>query len=232
MDKKCCHDHECTTVDHEHELAVGIEGFDSAAEFFRMLGDPTRIKLFWILCHREECGITLSERLGVSSPCLSHHLNVLRDCGLIDSRREGKEVYYRIADTDIGRTMHTAVESIMEVACPVSGAGATSSDTVRAVHDYLVEHLEERVTIDRLSRMFHINPTTLKEAFKAEYGMSLAAHIKEHRMEKAASLLRETQMSVSEVAGAVGFESHSQFTTAFKEKYGLLPSEYRKGTSS
>ncbi|MBO5702193.1 MAG: helix-turn-helix transcriptional regulator [Clostridia bacterium] len=123
--------------------------------------------------------------------------------------------------------MHSAVESIMEVACPADAAGSTSAETVRKVHDHLVAHLDERVTIEELSRMFHINATTLKEAFKAEYGTSLAAHIKEHRMEKAAVLLRESGMSVAEIAKIVGFESRSRFTTAFREKYGVLPSEYR-----
>jgi AraC-like DNA-binding protein len=128
--------------------------------------------------------------------------------------------------------MHSAVESIMEVACPSDSLGATSAETVRKVHDYLVEHLSERVTIEELSRMFHINATTLKEAFKTEYGTSLAAHIKEHRMEKAATLLRESGMSVAEIAKIVGFDSRSRFTSAFKERYGVLPSEYRSSQSS
>ena len=215
MSKKCTHSHEPDPQ------------FGTAAEFFRMLGDETRIKIFWILCHSEECGIGLAERLGISSPAAAHHLRVLRECGLIDSRREGKEVYYRLADSETAVRMHSAVESIIEVACPADEIGASSTDTVRKVHDYLVGHLSERVTIEELSRMFHINATTLKEAFKAEYGTSLAAHIKEHRMEKAATLLRESGLSVAEIAKIVGFESRSRFGTAFKEKYGVLPSEYR-----
>ena len=115
----------------------------------------------------------------------------------------------------------------MEISCPSDSLGATSAETVRKVHDYLVEHLSERVTIEELSRMFHINATTLKDAFKTEYGTSLAAHIKEHRMEKAATLLRESGMSVAEIAKIVGFESRSRFATAFKEACGVLPSEYR-----
>ena len=210
---------------------IDNENFESAAEFFKMLADGTRIKIFWILCHSEECGVGLSERLGISGPAVAHHLRVLRECGLIDSRREGKEVYYRLADSETAVRMHSAVESIMEVACPADEVGASSTDTVRKVHDYLVEHLSERVTIEELSRMFHINATTLKEAFKAEYGTSLAAHIKEHRMEKAATLLRESGLSVAEIAKIVGFESRSRFGTAFKEKYGVLPSEYRNRAS-
>ena len=220
MSKTCCHNHSHSSQ------------FETAAEFFKMMSDETRIHIFWILCHSEECGVGLSERLGLSSPAIAHHLRILRECGLIDSRREGKEVYYRIADSETAVRMHSAVESIMEVACPADAAGSTSAETVRKVHDYLVAHLDERVTIEELSRMFHINATTLKEAFKTEYGTSLAAHIKEHRMEKAATLLRESGMSVAEIAKIVGFESRSRFTTAFRERYGVLPSEYRSSLCS
>ena len=210
-----------------HHSHIDNENFESAAEFFKMLGDGTRIKIFWILCHGEECGTGLAERLGISAPAAAHHLRVLRECGLIDSRRAGKEVYYRLADREIGNAMHTAVESVMEIACPESEGGRTSAETVRMVHDYLLDHLSERVTIEELARQFHINPTTLKKAFKEEYGASIAAHTREHRMERAEMLLREGK-SVAETARAVGFDSASRFGAAFSEKYGISPSEYRR----
>ena len=206
---------------------VNNENFESAAEFFKMLGDGTRLKIFWILCHGEECGSHLAEQLGITAPAAAHHLRVLRECGLIVPRREGKEVYYKLADNEIGRTMHTALESVTEIACPESEGGRTSAETVRRVHDYLLENLSERVTIEELSRKFHINPTTLKRAFKDEYGSSIAAHTKEHRMERAEVLLREGK-SVGEVARAVGFDSASRFTSAFKDKYGVTPAEYKR----
>jgi AraC-like DNA-binding protein len=205
-----------------------IANFDSAAEFFKMLGDGTRIKIFWILCHGEECGSHLAERLGITAPAAAHHLSLLRECGLIVPRREGREVYYRLADSEMGRAMHTAVESVTEIACPEQSGGATVAETVRRAHDYLLEHISERVTIEELSRKFHVNPTTLKKAFKDEYGSSIAAHTREHRMERAEILLREGNMSVSDAARAVGFDSASRFTSAFKEKYGVSPSEYRR----
>jgi AraC-like DNA-binding protein len=73
-----------------------------------------------------------------------------------------------------------------------------------------------------------MNPTTLKKSFRKLYGESLAAHMKEHRMEKAAELLRSTGKSVAEIAGDVGYTSQSRFTVAFKDAYGMLPTEYRE----
>ena len=99
---------------------------------------------------------------------------------------------------------------------------------VREIHSQLLRHMERRITIEELSKQYLINPTTLKSVFKAVYGASLAAHIKKHRMERAAELLRETDMSVSEIAAAVGYESQGKFTAAFKNQFAALPTAYRK----
>ena len=99
---------------------------------------------------------------------------------------------------------------------------------IREIHDQLTRHMEQRITIEELSRKYLINPTTLKTAFKSIYGTSIAAHIKEHRMEQAAKMLRESDMSIAEIAKAVGYDSQSRFTTAFKTFFHSLPKEYRK----
>ena len=99
---------------------------------------------------------------------------------------------------------------------------------VREIHSQLLRHMERRITIEELSKQYLINPTTLKAVFKAAYGTSLAAHIKEHRMEQAAKMLRETNMSVAAIAQAVGDDSQRKFTAAFKGAFQVLPRDYRK----
>lgn len=101
-------------------------------------------------------------------------------------------------------------------------------DVIRDIHDRLLNDIGTRITIDNLSKQYLINPTTLKSAFKAVYGNSIAAHIKEHRMKKAAELLRETDMSIAEIAQAVGYDSQSKFTAAFKTFFQVLPKDYKK----
>lgn len=109
----------------EENMVFGIKkyvsnvgNFQTIAEIFKHLGDTTRIRIFWLLCHCEECVINLSAMLEMSSPAVSHHLRPLRDSGLIVSRREGKEVYYRAADTEVSRLLHNMIEQVMEIACP------------------------------------------------------------------------------------------------------------------
>lgn len=100
-------------------------------------------------------------------------------------------------------------------------------EIIRKIHEQLTEHMEQRFTITDLSKQYLMNPTTLKTVFKAVYGTSIAAHIKEHRMEKASELLLETNMNITEIAGRVGYDSPSKFTAAFKEYSGKLPRDYR-----
>lgn len=203
------------------------EPFDQAAALFACLADNTRLRLFWLLCHREECVVNLSALLHMSSPAVSHHLRSLKDRGLVDSRRMGKEVHYRAAEGEVCRLLHRMVEQAMAVSCPREHTH-TRAETARQAHDYLEEHMHEKCTIDQLARLFHVNATTLKTAFREVYGVSLAAHMKKHRLEAAEKMLMHTDKTLGEIAAAVGFASQSRFAEAFREKYGLLPSRYRR----
>ena len=118
-----------------------IEHFQTVADLFKQLDDPTRLRLFWLLCHCEECVVNLSALMNMSSPALSHHLRALKTSGLIVSRRVGKEVYYRAADTERSRLLHQMMERIMEITCPEDCGGDAGDappellDIVRDVHD-------------------------------------------------------------------------------------------------
>ena len=213
-----------------------VEHFQTVAEVFRQLGDTTRIRIFWLLCHCEECVVNISAMMEMSSPAVSHHLRPLRNSGLIVSRRDGKEVYYRASNTPQSQLLHQMIEQVMEVTCPKRDEPANPPEEhpsapfeiARRVHDELLQNIGRRITIEELSRQYLVNPTTLKAAFKSVYGTSLAAHVREHRMEQAAKLLRTSDMTIAEIAQSVGYDSQSKFTAAFKTFFHMLPREYRK----
>ncbi len=112
------HDHKSQSIS-QHIPAAG--DFQTAAQLFRQLGDGTRIRIFWILCHCEECVINLSAMMEMSSPAVSHHLRQLKEAGLIVSRREGKEVYYQAAETALAQTLHSMIEDLLTISCPGEG---------------------------------------------------------------------------------------------------------------
>ena len=94
------------------------ERFEIAADIFKQLSDTTRLRIFWMLCHTEQCVTNISALMDMSSPAVSHHLRVLRSCGLIVSRRVGKEVYYRASEEDVAQLLHKTIEQVMDIACP------------------------------------------------------------------------------------------------------------------
>ena len=209
------------------QLLSGENRFAAAAEVFKLLDDPNRVRIFWLLCHSEACVINIAALTGMSPPAVSHHLQLLRASGLIESRRDGKEAYYRAADTVLAELLHEALDRVLNIACPKLTDADSTRAVIEQVHDYLRTHLEQKITIDALALRFHINTTTLKKEFKAVYGTSVAAHIRKHRMEEAARLLRTTENSIAAIASAVGYESQSRFALVFKSEYGMLPTAYR-----
>lgn len=115
-----------------------------------------------------------------------------------------------------------------DFSCRLTEYQAEQIKIIRNIHKQLVENLNQRFTIESLSKQYLMNTTTLKKIFKAVYGTSIAAHIKQHRMEQAAKLLLTTQNDIIQIAQSVGYESQSKFSAAFKDYFQMLPTEYRK----
>ena len=84
---------------------------------FRALGDETRIRIVALLSHGELCVCHLESALGIGQPNCSRHLGILKAAGIVDSRRDGTWVYYRISDQE-----HASVKSILDVLARTFGA--------------------------------------------------------------------------------------------------------------
>ena len=94
---------------------------------FRALGDETRLRIVALLAHGELCVCHVEQALGLSQPNASRQLGVLKNAGVVDSRREGTWVYYRIADQDHA-TVHGVLALLTE---SLSTRRALKSDLVR-----------------------------------------------------------------------------------------------------
>ena len=96
-----------------------VEACKMVADIFKQISDGTRLRILWFLCHCEECVSNISAAMEMSDPAVSHHLKVLRNAGLIVSRREGKEIYYKLADTLVAEHIHEICEEIFQITCPL-----------------------------------------------------------------------------------------------------------------
>lgn len=84
------------------------------SDFFKIFGDPTRIRILWTLHGHELCVNALGRYLGMTDSAISHQLRVLSEAGLVKSRREGKNVYYSLCDDHIEIVLKTALEHVTE----------------------------------------------------------------------------------------------------------------------
>lgn len=113
------HEHQDTRAQNQIMEAMPSEdAIRLVSEALGQLGDPSRLRIFWLLCHTEECVMDIAAYVGMSSPAVSHHLRVLRAAGLAVSRRDGKEMLYRAAETELAGELHRIIERIAEISCP------------------------------------------------------------------------------------------------------------------
>ncbi len=95
------------------------------------------------------------------------------------------------------------------------------------VSSYLHTHMEQKITLEQLTEHFHASGTQIKCSIKGVYGMPLSGVIRIQKMQSAAQLLRDTDLTILEIAGRHGYDNPSKFAKAFRETMGVTPKEYR-----
>ena len=90
-------------------LALHDEQVDLAVEVFRMLADPTRIRLLWLLSEGELAVGELADRLAKNASSVSQHLAKLRMARLVRTRRDGTTVFYRVENDHVARLVRDAL---------------------------------------------------------------------------------------------------------------------------
>ena len=84
------------------------------AELFKVFGDSTRIRILFVLFESEVCVCDLASVLGMTQSAVSHQLKILKNSRLIKSRREGKSVFYSLADSHVSTVIAQGLEHIEE----------------------------------------------------------------------------------------------------------------------
>lgn len=98
---------------------------------------------------------------------------------------------------------------------------------VKEMTAYMVKNIDRHFTLQEMSEHFEIPLTSMKKCFKGIYGVPVHTYMREYRVHTAADLLRQTNLSIAEIAERVGYSNQSKFTEVFKRILNLSPVEYR-----
>lgn len=112
----CCdfmhvHEHE---VERVMEVMPEQEQLQNLAEFFRVFGDSTRIRILYALSQSELCVCDIASLLGMGQSAISHQLRILKQMRLVKFRRDGKSVLYSLTDSHIETILAQGMEHIGE----------------------------------------------------------------------------------------------------------------------
>ena len=97
----------------------------------------------------------------------------------------------------------------------------------RQITEYMETHISEKLHVDTIARHFSISPSQLQRLCHRYFGMSAMALYAQKRINKAKVLLRSTENSINEIAGAVGFDEVANFSAFFTKSTGMTPSGFR-----
>ncbi|MGE4276612.1 MAG: ArsR/SmtB family transcription factor [Lawsonibacter sp.] len=116
MELPCCEENliHQGTVEQVRSLLPEDEVLYDLAELFKIFGDSTRVKILYALLEAELCVCDIAKLMEVSQSAVSHQLRVLKSSKLVKFRREGKTVFYSLADEHVIRIISQGMEHILE----------------------------------------------------------------------------------------------------------------------
>lgn len=108
------HHHDLTSVPLPEQLSPNAELLDDLAELYKIFGDSTRIKILYTLFTEERGVGDIARLLGMTMSAISHQLRILKQARLVKPRREGKMVYYTLADDHVRTIFAQGLDHILE----------------------------------------------------------------------------------------------------------------------
>lgn len=113
-------DFECCEVEEVHRELIDkitmppIDDVERLADLYKLFGDATRLRILFVLSEAEVCVCDLAEKLDMTSSAVSHQLKVLKNGRLVKSRREGKSIFYSLADDHVRTIISQGMDHICE----------------------------------------------------------------------------------------------------------------------
>lgn len=167
--------------------------------------------------------VELAGELGVNDRKLGE-LTALFDQELLDDGVNGRFYVENLGAALAGYLVHRRTRSA-PVVLPNAGLAPAR---LRRVVDYIDAHLTDDLGLTELSKISGLNPHYFAHAFKVTTGVPPHRFIVERRIDKARSLLKDSQQSIAEIALVSGFASQSHFTQHFRRVVGMTPGKFRR----
>ena len=101
-------------------------------------------------------------------------------------------------------------------------------DRIRNIHDYLIQHYSQPLTLPQLSQHFRLSLTVMKRDYHYFYGISIYADLKQIRLTAAKKFLSNTCYPVNQIAERVGYQNAGKFSQAFKHSFKITPTKFRQ----
>lgn len=108
------HDHHNVPVTELQSAMATTSQLFELAELFKMFSDTTRIRIFCSLFRQELCVASIAEQLEMGQSAISHQLRLLRNAGLVKTRREGKSIFYSLDDIHVELIFEMGLQHILE----------------------------------------------------------------------------------------------------------------------
>ena len=144
-------------------------------------------------------------------------------------KAESEYKLYQVGDDSVGRRLTELVISIiLDAASAKASSPAGKKVTAKAVKDHLDLCLCGDTDLDTIGKKFGVTGMHIIRLFKAKYDVTPMYYLKTARLNKAASLLADSKMTIKEIAGLLRFSGTQHFTNLFRDQFGTSPGKYRE----
>ena len=198
-------------------ISLVVEPEKANPELSRMLGEgaPYLPELFARLLDEQTFLLLRSE------PKIQHIFSEM-----YDAPEAGRLAYYRLKSAELMLFLRECLSAARHNSTYLHNS--TAEERVRLIASRMTEDLRTHLPLSELAAQYCLSLSTVKKYFRRLYGESPYAYLKRRRMEEAAFLLTAADKSVTWTAAAVGYQNTSKFSAAFRDIYGISPTEYKK----
>lgn len=108
------HTHPIESEEKKFPILADEETLYNLAQLFKIFGDPTRVRILHLLLNTELCVQDIADSLSMNQSAISHQLRILKQSALVKSRRDGKTIYYSLADEHVSTILAQGLEHVCE----------------------------------------------------------------------------------------------------------------------